>query len=263
MSEALPIGEFTFLAEDEVASFDLNATTKFYDYGDILEVDLKYPEHLHDSHSDYPLAAEKLRIRNEMLLAYSSFLIRKHVTSEKLFPNLYDKTNYIVHCENLRLYPKHGLQLVKVHLILKFGESAWIKPYIDFNAAKRRAAKSLILQYHYKNLNNMLFGKTMESLRQRMDLELVTNPTRAKKLIAKPTTLHCDIISENLVSVRKQKPKIIVDRPIYLGFCILELSKINMYIFHYEEIMSKYGSRAKLAYTDTDSFIYHLQTPDL
>ena len=77
MSEALPIGDFSFLAEDEVASFDLNATTKFDDYGYILEVDLKYLEHLHDSHTDYPLAAEKLRITNEMLSAYSSFLISK------------------------------------------------------------------------------------------------------------------------------------------------------------------------------------------
>ena len=96
-----------------------------------------------------------------------------------------------------------------------------------------------------------------------MDLELVTNPTRAKKLIARPTTLHWDIITEILVSIKKQKPKIIVDRSIYLGFCILELSKITMYKFHYEEILSKYESRAKLPYTDTDSFIYHTQTPDL
>ena len=150
MTEALPIGYFTFLAEDEVASFDLNATTKSDDYGYILEVDLKYPEHLHDSHSDYPLAAEKLRITNEMLSAYSSFLISKHVTSEKLTPNLYDKTNYVVHCENLRLYLKHGLQLVKVHRILKFRQSAWIKPYIDFNTAKRCAAKSSYLESHNK-----------------------------------------------------------------------------------------------------------------
>ena len=78
MSEALSIGEFTFLAEDEVASFDLNTTTKSDDYGYILEVDLKYPEHLYDSHSDYPLAAEKLRITNEILSAFSSFLISKH-----------------------------------------------------------------------------------------------------------------------------------------------------------------------------------------
>ena len=78
----------------------------------------------------------------------------------------------------------------------------------------------------------MLFEKTMQSLRKRMDLELVTNPTRAKKLIARPITRHWDIITENLVTIKKQKPKIIVDRPIHLGICILELSKITMYKFH-------------------------------
>ena len=109
MSEALQIGDLTFLAEDEVASFDLDSTTKSDDYGYILEVDLKYPENLHDSHSDYPIAAEKLRITNEMLSTYSSSLTSNHVSSEKLSPNLYDKTNYVVRYENLRLYLKHGL----------------------------------------------------------------------------------------------------------------------------------------------------------
>ena len=119
MSEALPIGDFTFQSEDEVASFDLDATTKSDHYGYILEVDLKYPEHLHDSHSDYPLAAEKLKITKEMLSADSFSLINNHVTSE-LSSNLYDRTSYVVHYENRQLYLKHGLQLVKVHRILKF-----------------------------------------------------------------------------------------------------------------------------------------------
>ena len=74
-----------------------------------------------------------------MLSAYSS-LTNKHVTSQKLSPNLYDKTNYVVHYKNLRFYIKHGLQLVKVHRILKFRQSAWIKSYI--NTAKRHATKS-------------------------------------------------------------------------------------------------------------------------
>ena len=88
----------------------------------------------------------------------------------------------------------------------------------------------------------MVFGKTMECFRGRIDLELVTNPTRAKKLIAKPTTQNWDFITDNLAAIKKQKPKIFVDRPIYLGFCILDLSKIVMYQFHYETILSKYGS---------------------
>ena len=203
MSETLKIGDFTFLPEDEVASFDLDATTKADDYGYIVEVDLKYLEHRHDSHYDYPLAAEKLKITKEMLSAYSSSLTNNHVTSEKLSPNVYDKTNYVVHYENLRLYLKHGLQLVKVHRIFKFRQSAWTKPYIDFNTSKRRTAKSSFLQVRYKNLNNMLFGKTMKSLRKRMDLVLVTSPTRAKKLIDRPTKLHWGIITKNLVSIRK------------------------------------------------------------
>ena len=140
MSDSLPLEDFTFLPEDEVASFDMDSTTKSDDYGHILEVDLKYPEHLHDSHSDYPLAAEKLKITTEMLSAYSSSLTNNHVNSEKLLPNLFDKTNYVVHYENLRLYLKRGLQLVKVFRILKLRQSAWIKPYIDFHTAKRRAA---------------------------------------------------------------------------------------------------------------------------
>ena len=125
MSEALPIGDFTFLTEEEVVSFDLDATTKSDDYGFNLKVDLKYPEHLHDVHSDYPLAAERLRITKEMLPAYSYSLTSKHVTSEKLSPNLYDKTTYAVHYENLRFYVKHGLQIIKVHRILKFKQSVW------------------------------------------------------------------------------------------------------------------------------------------
>ena len=123
----------------------------------MLEVDLKYPELLYDSHSDYSLAAKKLRIKNEILSAHSSSLTNKHVTSEKLSPNLYYKTKYVVHYENFRICIKHGLQLAEFHRIFKFRQSAWIKPYINFNTGKRCAAKSSFLQSYYKNINNMLF----------------------------------------------------------------------------------------------------------
>ena len=113
MSEDLPIGDFTFLPEDEIASFDLDSTTKSDDYGFILEVDIKYPEHLHDSHSDYPLAAEKLKITKEMLSAYASSLTSNHVTSEKLSPNLFDKTNYVLHYETFDFISSTGSNFLK------------------------------------------------------------------------------------------------------------------------------------------------------
>ena len=117
MSQSLPTSEFSFLSDDDVLSFDLDATTKLDDYGYILEVDLQYPEQLHDAHSDYPQAAEKLLITQDMLSPYSASLIDKHVPSEKLSPNLYDKTKYVFHYENLWFYLKHGLQLTKIHRI--------------------------------------------------------------------------------------------------------------------------------------------------
>ena len=120
MSEVLPMGEFRFVAENEVLSFDLDSTTKPDDYGYIVEVDLNYPGHLHDTHSDYPLAAQILQITKGVLSAYSSSLNSDHVTSEKLSPNICDTTNYVIHYENLRLYLKHGLQQINVHRILKF-----------------------------------------------------------------------------------------------------------------------------------------------
>ena len=93
-----------------------------------------------------------------------------------------------------------------------------MKPYIDFNTVKRREAKSPFFPSLYKSLNNMVFGKTVECIRGRIDLEMVTNPTRTKKLITKPTTQHWDIITDNLVAIKKQTPTIFIDMPIYLGF---------------------------------------------
>ena len=165
ISHNLPTSEFSFLSVNYVKSFDLDATTKSGDYGYILEVDLQYPKHLHDAHSEYTLAAEKLLITQDMLSPYAASLIDKHVPSEKLSPNLYDKTKYVLHYENLRFYLKHGVQLTKISRILKFRQSAWMKTYIDFNTAKRREAKSPFLQSLYKILNSMVFGKTMECLR--------------------------------------------------------------------------------------------------
>ena len=120
MSERLASSKFSFFSDDDVKSFDLDATTKSDDYRYILEVDLQYPKHLHDTHSVYPFAAETLLVTQYMLSPYSASLIDKHVPSDKLSPNLYDKTKYVLHYENLRFYLKHR--------ILKFWQSAWMKP---------------------------------------------------------------------------------------------------------------------------------------
>lgn len=102
----------------------------------------------------------------------------------------------------------------------------------------------------------------MENIRSRVDIQLVNNEAKAKKLVAKPNFKHCNIFDENLVAIHMKKTKLVFNKPVYLGMCILDLSKMLMYDFHYNYMKSKYGSKAKLLFTDTDSLAYEVQTDD-
>jgi len=111
-------------------------------------------------------------------------------------------------------------------------------------------------------MNNSMFVKTMENIRKRVDVKLVTTESQALKLVSKPNFDKRTIFTENLVAVHMRKTKLKFDKPIYLGACILDLSKTLMYDFHYNFIRKKYGYRAKLLFTDTDSLAYEIQTED-
>ena len=181
-----------------------------------------------------------------MLSPYFQSLINKHSSTEKLAQNLNDKIKYDLHYENLRLYLELGMKLVKFHRILQFSQSAWIKPYIDFNTTKRKQATSSFLKNLFKLFINSVFCKTMECFRNRINLKLVTNSIRAKKLIARLTFQRFNIINKDLILIIMMKDKVLLNRPIYLGFSILDLSKITMYRFHYQQIVAKYCGMAKL-----------------
>ena len=111
-------------------------------------------------------------------------------------------------------------------------------------------------------MNNSVFGKTMENIRNRVDIKLVNNREKTEKLTAKPNFKHCNIFSENLISIHMKKTKLTFNKPVYLGMCILDLGKTLRYDFHYNYIMQKYGDKAKLLFTDTDSLMYEIQTED-
>ena len=248
MSEKLPIHSFKWLSSGEMEKLFNNQVVQVWEKTPcILEVDLEYPKNLHDLHNDYPFCPEKVKCKNGV---------------EKLIPNLRDKTKYVIHYKNLIQCLKAGLKLKKIHRGIKFIESAWLKPYIDKNTNLRTQAKNNFEKDFFKLMNNSVFGKTMENIRNRVNVKLVNTEERLKKLSAKPNYKSCKIFNENLISVHMKKTSLTMNKPVYLGMCILDLSKTIMYDFHYQYIKPKYGEKAKLLFTDTDSLMYEIETED-
>ena len=261
MSQYLPTGKFKWLTKGDLADYRENS-----DEGIILEVDLDYPEELHDLHNDYPLAPEKLKVNKNMLSKYCQKISEKFNISSgqvhKLITTLNGKEKYILHYRNLQLYLSLGLKLKKVHRVLQFNQSPWLKKYIDFNTNKRTLSSNDFEKNFFKLMNNSVFGKTMENLRKRVDVRLVTDKEKLLKLASKPSYVSSKIFNENLVAVHKIKETLTMNRPAFVGACILDLSKTFMYDFHYNYIKYKYGDKAKLLFTDTDSLTYEIETPD-
>lgn len=167
MVEPLPEKNFDFLTEEQVSSFDVTKIPDDGPEGYILEVDLDYPERLHNAHSDYPLAPESTAINPDELSPYTKLLAEKLNVKpsgcKKLISNLKSKERYAVHYRTLKLYLELGMTLSKIHRIISFSQSRWLKPYIDFNTERRQHAANEFEKDFFKLMNNAVFGKTMVS----------------------------------------------------------------------------------------------------
>ena len=238
MSMKLPTHGFKWMNKYELNNLE--------NYSCILEVDLEYPKELHDLHNDYPLAPEQIEVNKV----------------EKLIPNLRYKEKYVLHHKNLKQYLDIGLELTCIHRGIKFEESEWLKPYIDMNTKLRTKANNNFEKDFFKLMINSVFGKTMENIRSRLNIKLVNDREKAKKLTAKPNFKHLNIFCEELIAVHMKRTSLTFDKLVYLGMCILDLSKTIMYEFHYKYIKPKYGDKAKLLFTDTDSLMYEIKTED-
>ena len=189
MSGYLPYGGFSWL--ESVGNWDVNSISEKSPVGYILKVDLEYPDVLHELHNHFPLAPEKLAISYEMLSDYCKKIADKYGIKvgdvKKLIPNLGDKTNYVVHYRNLQLCLPLGMKLTKIHKLLKFKWSDWMKNYANFNTEKRTNAANTFEKYFLKLMINSVYGKTMESLQKRINVKLVNNKKVFLKCTSRPT----------------------------------------------------------------------------
>ena len=157
---------------------------------------------------------------------------------------------------------KQALKLKKAHRVIEFNQKVWLKPYIKINSKYRTEAKNEFEKNFFKLINNSLFAKTMENVRNHRDIKLVTSDKRRKQLVSEPNYHSHKKFSEDLMAVQMKKAKVKVTKPICLGMSTLDISKIILYELWYGYIKPKSGDTAKLWYTDTDSFIIYINTKD-
>ena len=221
--------------EDLIKNYNENSDVRYF-----LEVDVEYPKRLQSSHKDLPLLPERKKLGKV----------------EKLVCSIEDEGKYVIHIRALKQALNNGLKLKKIHRVIKFKQEAWLKPYI------RKEAKSEFGKDFFKSMNNSVFGKTMANMRKQRDIKLVTTKEKRIKLVSQPnyhTTKH---FSDNLLAIKMKKTKVKMNKPVYLGMSILDISKTLMYEFCHDYVKPKYKDKAKLCYMDTDSFVIDNFTED-
>ena len=199
MYKPLPTHGFEWMEQDK-----FNNWKKLSDgegTGCIPEVDLEYPKELHELHNDYPSAPELVKVNK----------------IEKLIPNLNNKSKYIIHHEPVKIYENLGLKITEIHRGIKFVESKWLEPCIMKNTELRKLGKNDFEKDFFKLMNNSVFGKTMENIRNRADIHLVTNENQARKLISKSNYHRRTIFCDNLAAIHMKKTHLVFDKPVYLG----------------------------------------------
>ena len=249
MSKKLLVNGFRWLNSDEINEINEDFIKNYNENdhkGCILEVNVKYQKRLHELHSDLPFLSERMEINK----------------CEKLVCNLFNKKKYVTHINLLKQALNHGLKFKKIHRVIEFNQKEWLKPYIDMNTEFRKASKNDFGKDLFKLMNNSVFGKTMENIRKHRDIKLVTTDKKRSKLVSEPNCHTINLVSEDLSIIEMKKTKVKMNKPIYLGLSILEISKTLMFEFWYDYMKPKYGNDVKLCYMDKDSFVMNIKTND-
>ncbi|XP_050523883.1 uncharacterized protein LOC126895735 [Daktulosphaira vitifoliae] len=236
MSQPMPYGGFRWYeGSDPLADLQLLSDTG--NMGRIYEIDVSYPEGLHDEHNDLPF----LPVND----------VPPGSKETKLMATLKPKQRYVVHYVNLKQAIAHGLQVDKVHRVLEFQQSAWLKPYIELNTEMRKQAANAFEISFFKLMNNAVFGKTMENMRKRIRIELISSPERLSKLVNQPTFNDCIKYGERLCAVIMDTKIVKFLKLIYVGLAVLDISKSLMYKYFYDVLNPHYGDAISLVYMDT------------
>ena len=265
MSQYLPYDEIKF--DNNITLEDIINTPDDSDIGYFVEVDLKYPDNIKQKTKNFPFASVNKKINPDNFSDYmKENLPNTYLQNKKLICDWSDKKNYLIHYRMLKFYVRHGMIVDKVHDIISFRQSRWLEKYINFNTQKRNQAVNDFEKDFYKLLNNAFYGKTMENVRNRLKIKFFKKDDY-REIIKQQSKLTFNGIHksyENCYSYTVRQNEVLMDKPIYLGFSVLELSKLLMYETYYDNLKPYFGQEnIQLHYMDTDSFILSVNTKDI
>ena len=266
----LPTGNFKIYENNSITQSFVNKflnTDDCSNTGYVLIVDLIYPVNIKYKSKNFPFCPENKSSSPDNFTEYmKENMPNPFKPTSKLICDQTNKEYYIVHYRNLKFYLRMGMIIKKVHRIVSFDQSPWLKPYIDYNTQKRAQADSDFDKDYHKNLICSFFGKTMEDVRNRIKVEFVKN-TNERKILKYQSRLDFDGIHKSYQDYDSYTFKsnvVKMEKPIYLGFTILELSKLLMYETYYDKLQKYFGiDGIQIHYQDTDAYIMSVKTTDI
>ena len=265
MSQYLPFDEIIF--DNNVTLEDIINTPDDNDIGYFVEVDLKYPDNIKEKTKKFPFAPVNKKINPDNYKDYMKEIRPDtYVQTKKLICDWSDKKNYLIHYRMLKFYIRHGMVVERVHNIISFKQSRWLEKYISFNTQKRNQALNNFEKDFYKLLNIAFYGKTMENVRNPLKIKFFKKDDY-REIIKQQSKLTFNGIHksyENCYSYKVRQNEVLMDKPIYLGFTVLELSKLLMYETYYDKLQPYFRQEnIQLHYMDTDSFVLSVNTKDI
>ena len=260
MSQYLPTGDFREIKVTRSSLKTIFRTPDNDEHGFLIECDLEYPNSIHKKTQCFPFLPEKKTIKVEDFSPYITInKPEKYKTAEKLIMDQTNKQRYFLHYRDLKFYIGHGIRILNVYTVYKFKQSPWLAKYIKYNTEQRKKAKTEFEKHFYKLMNNSFYGKTIENIRKRLNLDMI-DKSDIHKILNRQSKLSFDVkIAEyeifNLYSFNKETIKF--TKPIYIGYSVLELSKLSMYEWYFDKMKPcSREDNLELHYLDTDSFIF-------
>lgn len=262
----LPYKDFRFLSENEKKSIKWEKVDLLKEIGYFVEVSLYYPEEIQNKTSSFPLCPENITINEEILSPYQKKVLsdvysKKSYKSVKLTSTFRKREKIVLHGLNLQFYLKQGMKIEEIFRVISFKQKPFMKEWVDFCTEKRTKSKNDFEKNFWKLIVNSVYGKTIESISSRKKIKITTNLKDFSAAIKSPCYERHVIVNENISIVILSVTRVVVNRPYYIGFSILEISKLVMYEFFYSVLQPYFGQKGiQLLYSDTDSLAILVKT---